>query len=210
MPRTGNSKPAMVAAVLAMVLAATLLALLATPPPADAASRYKTVTKSFYKFGTINIPTAGPSTTYPSEVSVVGFKRGKIVDANLTLHSFIHSFPADVDVMLSHGTRNRTVMSDVGSDFDATVVNLTLDDEAAIQMPYYSALATGKYRPTNNGASDYFDPPAPAPSGTAKLSGFDGMNPNGYWQLWVRDDTSSDGGLILDGWTLTIKARVPR
>lgn len=210
MARTGKLGLGTIATGLALALAAVLLALLATPPPADAASRYKTVTRPFYKFGTINIPTAGPATPYPPEVAVGGFKKGRILDANLTLSGFFHNFPSDVDVMLSHGTRNSTVMSDVGSDFDAIAVSLTLDDEAASPMPYYSALATGKYRPTNNGASDYFDPPAPAPSGTAKLSGFDGMNPNGYWQLWVRDDTPSDGGMILDGWTLTIKARVLR
>ena len=73
-----------------------------------------------------------------------------------------------------------------------------------------SLLASGRFRPADNGASDSFEYPAPTPSEMAKLSGFDGMNPNGYWQLGGKDDAHSDGGQFLDGWTLTIKVRILR
>lgn len=210
MARTGNLKPAMVAAALALVLAAALLALLATPPPADAASRYKTVTKTFSNRGFIDIPLSGTTTPYPSEISVGGLRKGRILDANITLRTFSHTLPPDVDVLVSHQGANRLVMSDVGHGLDDLTYTLTLDDEAAVPLPSNGQLATGTYRPTNIGTGDVFDLPAPALSGLSELSGFRNMNPNGPWYLWVRDDVGSDEGQFAGGWSVTIKARVLR
>ena len=212
MTRTGRSKPGLIATGLALVLAAALLALLATPPPADAASRYKTVTKTFSNRGFIDIPLYGTATPYPSEISVGGLKKGRILDANLTLRTFSHTLPPDVDVLVSHRGTNRLVMSDVGNGGEDSTYTLTLDDEAAGPLPSDGTLATGTYRPTNIDGrdTDTFPAPAPALSGLSELSGFRNMNPNGSWYLWVRDDVGSDKGRFADGWSVTIKARVLR
>lgn len=209
MVRTGKLKLGAVAAGLAVVLAVTVLALLATAP-ADAVSRYKVVTKTFSNSQTIAIPTSGVAAPYPSEKNAGGFKKGKIRDVNLTLKNFSHTYPTDVDVMLSHRGVTRTVMSDVGGGLDALNITLKLDDEAASLMPD-DALTGGTFKPTNAGQiDDGFPSPAPAPSGLAALSGFDGKNPNGTWYLWVRDDADPDGGQFAGGWSITIKARVLR
>ena len=209
MARAGNPKPAIVAAALALALAA---ALLATPPPADAASRYKTVTKTFSNRGFIDIPLSGTATPYPSEIVVGGLRKGRILDANLTLRTFSHTSPQDVDVLVSHRGANRLVMSDVGKGDEDLVYTLTLDDEAAVPLPSDGTLATGTYRPTNvyGFSTDSFPAPAPALSGLSELSGFKGMNPNGPWYLWVRDDVGFDKGQFAGGWSVTIKARVLR
>lgn len=213
---TRSEKPGAVATVLAAA-AVALLALLATGP-ADAASRYKVVKKTFSNSQPITIPEFhAEATPYPSEKNAGGFKEGKILDVNLRLKNFSHTYPDDVDVMLSHRGVNRTVMSDAGEGYDLDGISLTLDDEAPSSLPASGALTGGTFKPTNfedlPGRNDLFFAPAPAPSGLAKLSGFDGKNPKGTWKLWVRDDVSDDSGgygQFEDGWSITIKAKVLR
>ncbi len=213
MARTG--KLGAMAAVLAMAMAVALTALLATllaTQPADAASRFKVIKKTFSSAQPITIPSGGAATPYPSEKNAGGFKKGKILDANLTLKNFSHTFPDDVDVMISHRGVNRTVMSDVGGSPDAINITLKLDDEAVSPLPDEAQLTGGTFKPTNvnSGSNDTFPGPAPDPSGLANLSGFDGKNPNGPWQLWVTDDVGIDGGQFAGGWSITIKAKVLR
>lgn len=198
---------AALAAGLAAALAAALLALAMLAEPAQAAT--KTVTKTFSSTQPIMIPSSGSAAPYPSEKNTGGFKKGKILDVNLTLKNFSHTFPADVDVMLSHRGAVRTVMSDVGAGITVNNITLTLDDEAANSLSGTTQLTAGAFKPTNLGAVvDSFPAPAPTPSGTAKLSGFDGKNPNGLWSLWVVDDNGGDVGQIAGGWSIKIKARV--
>ena len=216
MVRMVNGKASVTVLALAAVLAVALAALLATQPAA-AAGRFKVVKKTFSKAQPITIPagapgaTIGPAAPYPSEKNVSGFKKGQILDANLTLKNFSHdNFPDDVDVMLAHRGVNRTVMSDVGGSFRVRNTTLKLDDEATSPLPDGSQLAGGTFKPTNIESADVFPAPAPTPSGLAKLSGFHGKNPNGPWQLWVVDDADGDFGRIAGGWSITIKAKVRR
>ena len=132
---------------------------------------------------------------------------------NVTLKKFSHVVSEDVDVMLSHGGANPTVMSDAGYD-SASDLTLRLDDEAADPLPDGGTpLFSGTFKPTNHlGAfprNDALPDPAPLADESVKLSGFDGMSPNGPWQLWVMDDYDGEGGQIAEGWSVTIKARVP-
>ena len=46
--------------------------------------------------------------------------------------------------------------------------------------------------------------PAPAISGPSALSIFDGTDPNGTWNLWVRDEFGGDSGTMSGGWCLNI------
>ena len=50
--------------------------------------------------------------------------------------------------------------------------------------------------------------PAPIPIGATRLATFDGINPNGEWQLFVADDAGGDTGQLVEGWSITIKAKV--
>jgi subtilisin-like proprotein convertase family protein len=201
--------------ILAVAVAACLLAVLVATKPADAAGRYKTVTKTFSNPSAITINDAQPATPYPSEVAAGGMRRGKILDANVTLRGFSHTWPDDVDVMLvGPGGHNAIIMSDVGGNDTTPASNITLglDDEAANSMPENAQLISGSFRPTNNEGPDvdYFPAPRPSPSGLVALSTFDRTNPNGTWSLYVFDDQPDDGGQLAEGWSLTIRARVLR
>ncbi|QIN82135.1 hypothetical protein GBA63_05350 [Rubrobacter tropicus] len=197
--------------LLAMLLAMILVIGSALPA---AAANTKVVKKTFSSTQPITIPAGAPGATsgaaapYPSEKSAGGFNRGKILDVNLRLKNYTHTFPDDVDVMLSHRGVNRTVLSDVGGQLDVSNITLALDDEAASPLPDSTQLTGGAFDPTNIGATDTFPAPAPTPSGLPALSGFDGRNPNGLWKLWVVDDAGGDVGQFAGGWSITIKARV--
>ena len=170
----------------------------------------------------IAIPDSGTATPYPANITVSGLG-SSITDVNATLSSFNHAFPADVDVLLVSPTgHNVMLMSDVpqGGDatnggactVDANDLNLTFDDSAAGPIPPVSPLASGTYQPTNNEVNpsgcglppDAF--PAPAPGGPygSTLTALSSGNPNGVWSLYVVDDTTSDSGSILSGWSLEL------
>jgi subtilisin-like proprotein convertase family protein len=177
----------------------------------------KTVKKIFANDSAMAIPgddtvTAGPADLYPSAIAVTGFKKAKISDVNLTLRGLSHGFPRDLDLLLvAPNGRNALVMSDVGSNDagDSDVVDLTLrlDDEAAARLPSTEVLVDGTFRPFNVGGSDVFPAPAPEVSANTALSTFDGIDPNGQWQLFVVDNGNADTGAIADGWTLEITAK---
>jgi subtilisin-like proprotein convertase family protein len=128
------------------------------------------------------------------------------------LRGFGHEFPRDVDLLLvAPGGRNAVVMSDVGNntDGDSDVIGLTLqlDDEAATPLPFDQLLTNGSFQPTDDTDSRVFPAPAPDASANTALSTFDGINPNGEWQLFVVDNGNGDTGAITDGWTLEITAK---
>ena len=208
----------------AMILALALIALsLGTSArQADAATRL--VTKTFTNSGQILIradavlpecttSVSGPATPYPSEKNVTFPSGSHIRDVNLTLKNYTHTFPDDVDVLLKKGTHNRTVMSDVGSNEDVSNITLVLNDEATSALPDDVGLVGGSFKPRNvednPDGGDQFPAPAPTQDTHSALSGFDTLNPNGTWKLFVQDDGGGDCGKFVGGWSLRIKAAVP-
>jgi len=177
-------------------------------------SKFRTVTKTFTNASPIAIPNGSNGTAfpYPSPMFVSGFKRGKVLDVNVTLKGFGHTFPSHTQMMLvAPNDRHAIIMADVGFNFPVSDLTLTLDDEASAPLPVNGQLGSGRFRPTNllDGVGDNFPAPAPATSPNVKLATFDGVNPNGTWRLFVVDaDPSFNSGSISTGWSLTIKARV--
>lgn len=210
MTRTGRAGA--VAVLLAGLLAVGLLTLAAATRPADAAGRFRVVTRTFSDPQPIAINDLSQATPYPSGIGVGGaFGRGRVQDVDLTLKNFTHGFEEDVDVMLAKAATNRTVMSDVAAEGPTADVTLKLDDEAANTFPVEpSALTDGTYRPANLGGPDAFPFPAPAPGGASALGGFDGARVKGTWKLYMVDDLDVGGGQIAGGWSLKIKAKVRR
>jgi hypothetical protein len=206
----------------AMLIALALIVLVigTSAKPADAATTI--VTKTFSNQGQILIPagatppscstgpTSGTAAPYPSQKSVGAFPRGShIRDVNLSLKNYSHTYPDDVDVLLGHKGVNRTVMSDVGSSLDVNNITLKLDDEASTPLPDSDQIVAGSFKPTNFEAGDLFPAPAPTQDNRSALSGFDGNNPLGTWNLFVQDDAGGDCGAFAGGWSITIKAAVP-
>jgi subtilisin-like proprotein convertase family protein len=167
-----------------------------------------TETRTFSTGGTVTIPGTAPGSTssgagspYPATVSVSGLPANAILKS-VTVKGMKHSFPDDIDMLLQSPTgTNVVLMSDVGGGTDETGQNYTFDDAASGLMADAALNASGTYKPTNYGASDTY----PAPIGsitqaTPTLASFTG-DPNGTWNLYVRDEFSSDIG-VMSSWEL--------
>lgn len=138
---------------------------------------------------------------YPSTL-VVGDDIGLVTDLDVHVSGLVTDDKRPVDLMLVGPQGQRTtVLSDVGTPVSSAPVDLVLDDEAAGPVSDV-AMESGRFRPTNLGASDFFPEPAPPDNGTADLSVFDGTDPRGTWQLWAA--ANGDRSARIDGWSLDI------
>lgn len=204
--------------MLARVLALLLVVSLAIPFGLEmqsgvAKKRFKNVTRTISNTGQIGISGAGngTATPYPMPIQVGGFKKGKVKDVDVILRGFSHTFPDQVDMLLvAPGGRNTLLMSDVGGNSNADNLTLRIDDQAVAGFPLMSQLTSGSFKPTNDNMIDNLPPPAPLTGQTVALSVFNGINPNGTWQLFVRDDDNMNNGEISGGVSLEITAKVKK
>jgi subtilisin-like proprotein convertase family protein len=164
----------------------------------------------------------GNADPYPSALSVSGVT-GTVTKVTATLHGFEHTYPQDVDILLVGPQGQATLLMSDAGDTSGDVrdrVDLTFDDSAP-PLPcqdYQVTLPGGTYAPTNDPITaplDCFQPadvfPAPAPAGPygAALSVFNGIDPNGTWNLYVVDDEGNDFGSIGAGWSLDFTIASP-
>ena len=105
------------------------------------------------------------------------------------------------------------LMSDVGGNTALTLANqvtLTFDDNATAPLSA-DPLASGLFKPTNlSGAPDTFPAPVPALNFASALSAFAGINPNGNWKLYIRDNNPGPGttpGALAGGFSIDIITR---
>ncbi len=171
----------------------------------------------------INVPngqpttTSGPASPYPSTINVAGLSGNKNIKIELT--DINHTWVGDIDILLeSPGGEKMIIMSDAFSTNNRTntvVTTLTLSDTASETMPSTGLPPTsGEFQPTNHGANDPFDAPAPSPpfenpspAGNATFAsvfGRNGADFNGDWKLWIDDDAGGDPGVI-GGWKITFE-----
>jgi hypothetical protein len=175
--------------------------------------KFKTITRTISSDGQIDIPgagTSGPANPYPTTIDVDDFEKFekvKVTDVNLTLKGVQHELTENIDVLLVHNGRRALVMADPGNGTDVSDLTVTLDDEAGADLPNGAVLTSGVFRPGNQAGGDDFPAPAPAPDGNVALSTFDGIDPNGQWQLFIHDDAGFSTGRITGGWELAITAK---
>jgi subtilisin-like proprotein convertase family protein len=151
----------------------------------------------------ITINDFAPASPYPSNISVSGVT-GTVGDVNITLNGLTHTYPSDLGILLVGPTgANIYIMDYAGGGADVTGVVLTFDDQAASPIPYGSQITSGSWQCADY-IGDLFDPPAPTPSGSVRLSDFNNLNPNGTWSLYVEDFAGADVGTIDTGWSITI------
>jgi hypothetical protein len=147
--------------------------------------------------------TIGKASPYPSNIVVSGLG-GIVQQVRVTLHNFRHDRPDDVTILLTGPSGKIILMSDVGGDFPVSPpVTLTFRDTGVPFLPDNGPLVSGTFRPTNWEDGDTFPFPAPPAPYGSKLSDFNGIIPNGTWQLFVIDDRTGFNGRM-DGWTLSI------
>jgi hypothetical protein len=182
---------------------------------------------TFSNSARISIPAGAPvvrvgnADLYPSPIAVSGLT-GTVTKVTATLHGFEHTFPQDVDALLVGPQGQATyLMSDVGDTSGAqrAPVELTFDDSGP-PLPCQSWTVTlpgGTYRPTNDPTApedctqmpDTFPAPAPAGEHGVALSVFNGIDPNGTWNLFIVDDDGNDYGSIGGGWSLDFTIASP-
>lgn len=158
--------------------------------------------------GLITVPDSGPATPYPSGLVVSGVA-GLVSKVTVTLSGIFHTYPDDLAILLvSPSGTNVLLMSNTGGGSDLNGVTLTFDDAATASLPDSTQIYSGTYRPTPLTPPTL---PAPAPSSwrSPTLSGFNGTDPNGTWNLFVYDDAAGDNGHINDGWSLSLRTTVP-
>ena len=171
---------------------------------------------------TITIPAEGNANPYPSTINVSGLT-GTISTApgsvKVTLNGLSHTFPNDLGIVLVGPTgaalllqSSVTLGSNAGNP--ASNVTYTISDSGATRLPADTPLTPGTFKPTAYFTGDSFPAPGPGtnyahpgPDGGASAtfsSVFGGTNPNGNWNLFIRDFVSGDSGSVSGGWTLEI------
>jgi subtilisin-like proprotein convertase family protein len=173
---------------------AALLTPLAPSSPAHADSFTFTSTDSFV--------IDDETTPWPSSLYVSGLPIDGVYDVDVQLTGLSHTWPEDLDVVLiaPDGTAG-IVMSDQGGSTAVDGVDLVIDDSAATAPGV--PLTSGTYRP----ADDDTDPTDADldDEATTSLRDLALRTPaNGYWDLYVWDDTLDEYG-TLDGWSLTFR-----
>ncbi len=213
--------------VLRAVAAATLSVMCAAliAPVASAQTRDLSPSVVFTNSTAITVTTgaANNAVPYPSGITVSGVS-GTIPatpgSVKVTLNNFSHTFPDDLGLVLVGPTGAALLLQDgAGDDPDMVNVTYTFSDDGASTLPDLTAWTAGTYKPTAYFTGDSFPAPGPgtvygnpgpAGAGTATFaSTFGGTNPNGTWNLYVRDFATGDGGGFAGGWSLEISSATP-
>lgn len=166
------------------------------------------------------IPTGpGPAAVYPIS-NVVSGVTGSVTRVTVRLNGLTHSRLDDVGILLvGPGGQTVRLTSDNGSD-DNAAGDYVFDSTVAATIPDAGVAGTvivpTTYGPSPDGADNggsaampaNFVAPAPAGPYGGNLNVYNGLNPNGTWNLYVYDDTAVDAGTIAN-WTLLIETLSP-
>ena len=180
----------------------------------DSATQFKVVSRSEIPGTGTGSGTAphSPAGVYPQALTVSGLT-GMIATMRVTLYGVSHTFPDDMEVLLEGPTGATFVlMADAGGGTDIVDATITFDDASTTILPGATVIASGSYEPANY-TTPISDFPIPAPVGPYMEPGttltsfgaptmadvFGGTDPNGAWNLYIRDDAAGDAGGI-EGW----------
>jgi hypothetical protein len=129
----------------------------------------------------------------------------EVTKVTVMVNDLSHAWSLDIQMLLV-GPLGQTVhlMGNAGGSDDLNNVTLTFEDGAP-PLPDNGGIPSGTYAPTA-----YITPfafPAPAPAGPygSVLSAFNGLDPNGTWNLFVADDAGGLEGSIAGGWKVTVE-----
>ncbi len=159
---------------------------------------------------------------YPSAINVSGAPAVSS-SVRITLYDITHNSPEDLDILLvSPAGQKFILMGNAGGGVPLNAVTLTFDDTAFQVLPNSTSIVTGKYEPANwvTPVANFISPapagpytePGSAVGGFSLRNVFGPSNPNGTWNLYVRDRGSvpplaPEGvGAIAGGWGLEFVA----
>jgi hypothetical protein len=161
----------------------------------------------------------GPANKFPSSVEVEGLS-GTLTKVTLTVIDFVSGRPDDVDMLLvgPEGDPQVMLMSDAcGETTFPSAQTWTFDDDAPSLLSDSgpcSVKGAASFKPSNFignapepdqfGAGGSIFPPF-----ESTLATFAGTDPNGFWDLFVRDDQEGVAGFEITGWALTLTVEPP-
>ena len=140
---------------------------------------------------------------YPSTIAVSGLPA--ISDVNVGLQGINSAALDDLNLFLVGPAGQQSyLIGDAGGFTDLSNVSITFDDEAAGPVADNDPPVNGgSYKPFYQGDFLDFPDPAPVQIDSSVLSVFDGISPNGQWQLWAQDDSSGNTLTTISGWSLS-------
>lgn len=142
-------------------------------------------TQTFTNVASIAIPgsgTSGPANPYPSVIDVAGIN-GTVTDVDVLLNGLSHTWASDIEIAVEGPDATTTFLMDSqGGAANWTNNALRFSDDGA----NLSVGTSGTYAPFGS------------------LAVFNGLEPNGAWKLYVRDNAGADTGSISGGWSVEI------
>lgn len=166
--------------------------------------------------GTVANTNGGPPVTitdnttgspYPARLKIEGGD-GSITSVQVIVR-LSHTFPDDIDLAIVAPTGQATVLMSDACGGDPNLADTTFVFSSAAPAPLSDdgnpvQCTSRDWQPSNYVAEvDNWPAPGPGNLTTTNLNVFNGRNPNGEWQLFVRDDSSPDSGAIAS-WGLVI------
>lgn len=162
------------------------------------------------------IPTIPDASSAVMQSFVLSGAVGRITGVSITLSGLSHAVPDDLDFVLFGplARSNLVFWSDVGGSGGFSFGHFTISDAGAMALPDGPFTTFGQpFKPANYGtppetAANFgavsTDLNHPGTSGSATFyTAFSGVDPNGTWMLYVRDDTGANFG-SLSGWSVSI------
>ncbi len=167
--------------------------------------RITRTTNTFVSPTAVTVPAIGAATPYPSTLRLTGIT-GTVRTVSVTLSNLFHTNPDHLDLLLVGPLGQKVLLlSDAGGTLDITNLTLRIDDRAGAALPDSTQLVSGTFRPSNYDTTDALPAPAPAAPYGATLAAFQGLDPNGDWQLFLADDTANETGGLVGGWAITVE-----
>lgn len=168
------------------------------------------------------IPDSGPMLPFPMVKFVEGMT-GTIAKVTVSVIGLSHTWPADIQMFLSHRNTLGNVasvglMRHCGSSYAISGVSLVFDDGSP-SLPYdntgghpENTITSGTYAPTYGDGLPmttwaFGVPLTPATAtlpASFTLADLIGRDPNGTWSLWAMDTTAGNSGSISGGFNITI------
>ena len=145
---------------------------------------------------------------YPSAI-VVSNLVGTVSKTTATFSLLTHTYTSDIDALLVGPQGQTTMLMAEAGVYGAFGETFTFDDDATNYLPSEDYLISGTFKPTfypdPYPTNNTMPPPAPAGPYGLVLSTFNGIDPNGLWSLFVRDDFRKELGQIAGGWRLCLR-----
>ncbi len=156
---------------------------------------------------------SGPANPYPSTIEVSGLV-GLMTGLTVTLTDFSHTRVGDVGIgLIAPDGTGIWLFNGTSGAHGITDLTFTFSDLGSAKLN--AQTVSGTYKPGSVfQGTQLFSDDTPL---VTTLAGFDGIDPNGTWQLLVRDYASSYNGQpniggtgqIACGWSLSFNAEAP-